>query len=246
MKRFLIFASAALLPFCANAGIDEVYSPLVTKNTLELEYKGTRLSDSNKALNNSQAHEVEIDYGFTDDLQIGIIGQGQRTSGESFHSEGFGGQVLYTTTHQGDWWLNSGVLGEYVVANHDNSPDSLESRLILSRVQGPLTFTGNLVFGRELGPNHSDGVGFGVNAQVLYDAGLEHFKPGIEWYGDFGKLNRFGDENSEQHYVGPVLTGEVAEFENSEIDYNAGYYWGLTSSSANQGARIQLDYELHF
>ena len=131
-------------------------------------------------------------------------------------------------------------------ANHDNSPDSLEGRILLSRVQGPVTFSTNLILGRELGPNHSDGIGFGANAQMLYDAGLEHVKPGIEWYGDFGKLNKFGDENSDKHYAGPVITGEIAEFGNSDIGYTVGYYWGLTNASANNGARIELDYEIHF
>ena len=94
--------------------------------------------------------------------------------------------------------------------------------------------------------NRSSGIGFGASAQALYDVGLEHLTPGIEWYGDFGKLNKFGDENSEKHYVGPVVTGELAEFADSDIGYTVGYYWGLTSASANNGARIALDYELHF
>ncbi len=246
MKRFAFIVSTLLIPLVAHAEIDEVYSPLVTKGTMEVEYKGVRLGDSGKALENSQSHEVEMNYGLTNDLRIGLIGQGQRSAGEPFHSEGFGAQVLYTTTHQGDWWLSSGVLGEYVVANHDNSPDSLEGRVLLSRVQGPFTFSSNLIFGRELGHNHSSGVGFGASAQALYDIGNEHFTPGIEWYGDFGKLNRFGDESSQQHYVGPILTGEIAEFGNSGIEYSAGYYWGLTNSSADHGARIELDYELKF
>ena len=246
MKRFLILASILALPVTAFAEIDEVYSPLVTKNSLEIEYKGVRLGDKSSTFENSQAHEVEINYGITDDFRLGLIGQAQRSSGDSFHSEGFGAQALYTTTHQDDWWLNSGILGEYVIANHDNSPDSLEARILLSRVQGPLTLSSNLILGRELGPNHTGGVGFGANAQALYDVGFEHLTPGIEWYGEFGRLNHFGDENSEQHYIGPVVTGEIAEFGNSDIGYSAGYYWGLTDNSADHGARISLDFDIRF
>lgn len=240
----LICCVSALLATPAWAGIDEVYSPLFTPHELEFEYKGSRLGDGGKSLNNAQTHEVEAAYGVTDTLRLGLLGIGGRSSGQSFEADGFGAQVLYTAARQGPYWLNVGVMGEYVAATHANSPDQLEARLLLSRVQGPYTINANLIFGRELGPNRSSGTGFGSSAQALY-AVSKDFSAGVEWYGDFGNFGHFSDAN-EQHYIGPVIAGELAEFEHSDIGYSAGYFWGLTRNSADQGARIEIDYGIQF
>ncbi len=248
MKRYsaIPLLTALFFTASAHAGIDEVYSPLVTNHKLEFEYKVSRLSDSGKALDNAQSHEVEMTYGFSNDLRLGLLGQADRASSSPFNVTGYGAQALYTTTHQGDWWLNSGVLGEFVAANHDHTPDSAEGRLLLSRVQGPVTVNANFIFGREIGEKRSSGVGFGSSLQGLYDIGNDHVMPGVEWYGDFGKLNHFSHGNQQQHYVGPILTGGIVEFGRSEIDYTAGYYWGVTHNSADHAARIEIDYELQF
>ena len=241
----LLCCATLLLAAPAWAEIDEVYSPLFTPHELEFEYKGSRLSDGSKALNNAQSHEVETSYGVTDDLRLGLIGTGIRASGDPFEVGGFGGQVLYTAARQGEYWLSAGLLGEYVYATNDNLPDQLETRLLLSRVQGPVTVNANVIFGREMGPHRNSGIGLGSSAQALYKVN-DDFSVGAEWYGDFGNLNHFSDDHNEQHYVGPTITGELVEFDHSDIEYTVGYYWGLTKSSADQGARIELDYGIKF
>ena len=248
MNRVYSLCAAALICWAptAHAEIDEIFSPLVTKHELELEYEGSRLSDSGKSLNNAQHHEIEARYGVTDNLLLGILGEGDRSSGTPFRGEGVGAQAVYTTTKQGAWWLNSAIFAQYTAATHNHTADSAEARVLLSRAQGPVTVTANLIFGREIGPNRSHGVGFGNSVQGLYDIHNEHFTPGVEWFADYGKLNHFNTSSDQQHYLGPVATGEIASFGQSEIEYTVGYYWGLTNASADNGARLELEYNLHF
>ena len=126
--------------------LHEVYSPKVEKGEFELEYIGARFGDeSGSALNNAQEHEIEIGYGFTDNLNVALLVEGERESGEAFHVAGYGTKVRYEATEQGDWWLGSGILGEYVYTPHHDDADEFKLALLLERTQGPWNAIVNLI-----------------------------------------------------------------------------------------------------
>lgn len=248
MKKFrpLAVIFAALLSANASAGVGKISSPDVTKGEFEVEYSATRYGDeSGSALNNKQAHTYELEYGFTDRFMLGLeVGQ-TRESPQGSKIEGYGVEAQYELTRQGDWWLNSAIKAEYLHAAHDADPDELELKMLASYSAGANKLTGNLSFESELGNSRDHGIALESAVQAKHTLN-EHFAPGIEWHAEYGNLSDLGNSDDVKHYVGPVLTGTLFDFGSSELEYTAGYYWGLTDVSANNAARIQLGYSIAF
>lgn len=243
--RAALSLSLALASSAAMAGVGKISSPEVTKGEYEIEYSGSRLSDDGKALNNQQSHKTEFEYSFTDSLQLGLELEAERESPTGSKFSGYGIEAQYQFTDQKNWWLSSATQLEYFHAAHDGDPDETEIQLLASRTDGKMRWLGNLDFNRELGNNRDHGVGVSSALQGSYELN-EHIAPGIEWQADYGAINNISDNNNKEHYVGPIITGELFELGNSELEYTAGYYWGLTGPSADHAARLQLSYEMHF
>jgi hypothetical protein len=53
-------------------------------------------------------------------------------------------------------------------------------------------------------------------------------------------------KNAREHYIGPIMTGDMLALRNTTIRYVAGYYVGLGDDSADNAARLQLIYRYRF
>ncbi|MFZ4540345.1 MAG: hypothetical protein ACOYNL_00865 [Rickettsiales bacterium] len=235
-----------LLAVPAYAGVGKVSSPNVEKGVAEIEYSGTRYGDSSGSSNNNkQNHAIELEYGFTDRFMFGLEMEIERESPHSTKIDGFGVEAQYELTQQGNWWLNSAIKGEYLHATHAGDADALELLMLASRQWGATQATLNVELAREMGNNRSSGLGLSSRFQAIH-AFNDHFAPGIEWDADYGRVNKLGDSDRQEQYLGPVVTGELFELGKGEVDYAVGYYWGLTKDSANKAARLHVSYEFPF
>lgn len=250
MKQSLRVVLAALV-FCTASpafAIHEVYRPDVEKGRLELEYYGARYGNDGQLVNNTQEHEFEIHYGFTDDFAAALIFEGQRYSSDSLHNSAVGILMQHDLTEQGEWWLSSGILGEYAHATESGAPDEFEFKILLERQQGPLNVAVNLIGARDIGPAREHGVELESVIEAVY-ACNHYINPGIEWAGEWG-TSAGGVDNNGVHYLGPIITGDLVTFETaghaSEIEYTLGYFWGLTNDSIDNAVRFQLAYEIDF
>ena len=102
-----------------------------------------------------------------------------------------------------------------------------------------------MTLSRELGSAREKGIGLGAKLQAVQRMN-EHVNPGIEWHGDFGKINKLGDKTTNEHYFGPVITGDLFKLAGGEIEYTAGYYWGTGNAATDNAARLQIGYEIKF
>lgn len=245
LRTLFTFGSTLLLAAQAQAGVGKISSPDVEKGVAEVEYSGTRYSDNAQSLNNAQSHTVELEYGFTKNFMFGLEGLVKRESPKGSEISGYGVEAQYQLTHQGEWWLSSAVKAEYTHAAHDNDPEEAEVKLLAAYERGPGRLVGNLNLERQMGSSREHGLVLSTALQATH-ALDEHFKPGLEWHADHGPINDLGQQNRMTHYVGPVVTGTVFEMGDRELNYQAGYYWGLTDASAAQAARVQLSYEFKF
>lgn len=242
LPLLFIFAAAPAL-----AGFDMDY-PVVDKGGFEVGYTGVRTGDdTGSESNNAQEHEIALHYGFTDDFAASLVLQGGRDMANSFHGTGYGFNAQYEFTEQGDWWLSSGVLGEYVHTSRDGEADGAEFKLLLERQQGPVAITANLIAGRDVGEGREHGVGLESAIAVVYGVN-DHFNPGLEWVAGWG--NTADAIDGDEHYVGPVVGGDIVTFETngheSAISYNVGYFWGLTGDSVDNSILFQLAYGVAF
>lgn len=229
----------------AQAGVGKISSPEVKKNEFEVEYSGIRTSDDSASGNNKQSHTLEMEYGFTDRLMLGLETKEERSAASGSKLSGYGIEGQYQFTKQGDWWLASAIKAEYLHAAHDADADEAEAKLLLARTEHKFKTIVNISLERELGSHRDPGVALSSAVQATY-ACDKHFTPGIEWHGDYGMLNDLNRSGAREHYVGPILTGELFELGSGEIGYTAGYYWGLTGHSTDHAARLQIGYETAF
>jgi hypothetical protein len=244
-SRFLVFAFALFSTTHAQAGVSKLSSPAVTKGKAEVEYSGTRYGDDGKSFNNKQTHQVEMEYGFTDDFKIGLELKGQRKSTDSNELKFYGIEAQYELTQQDQWWLASAVKAEYAHAVQEKDADAFELKALLARRIANTNVLANVTLERELGDNRESGIGLGAKLQGVQQMN-EHINPGIEWHGDFGKINKLGDNATSEHYLGPILTGDLLKLAGGKIEYTAGYYWGMGDDAADNAARLQLGYEIKF
>lgn len=232
MLRPYGFVITLFLALPAYAGVSKISSPKVEKGVAEIEYSGTRYGDDRRSQNNKQSHTYEAEYGLTDRFMLGLEGKSERSANKGHQFEGYGLEAQYELTTQGTWWLDSAVKAEYL--HVPNGADEAELKLLAARSYGKSSVTINFGLERETGTGREHGITYGsaVQAKHLYN---EHFAPGVEWHGEYGE--------DDTHYLGPIVTGELFELGKGEVEYTAGYYWGLNHASADNAARIQLSYE---
>lgn len=244
LRSLLFSLIATSLATPAFAGVGKVSSPDVTKGKAEVEYIGVRHSDDRKSLNNKQAHTLEVEYGFTDNFKMGLEGKTSRKSADGHEFKAYGIEAQYELTQQGNWWLDSAIKGEFLIGV-ENNPDEVELKWLGARSYGASKLVVNLGLSRELGENRGHGLDVSSRLQASH-AYNEHFAPGFEWHGDHRKLSNLSGKTTREYYLGPIVKGELAELAGGEIEYLAGYYWGLNDTAADSAARLQLSYEVKF
>lgn len=238
--------ASLLAPTVAFAGVGKITSPLVTKGKFATEYELQRYGDDSAGKSNAQDHELELKYGFTDRLEIAVLTEAFRGPNAQFGANAHGAKFKYTTTNQKDgWWLSSGIYGKYTHATDDSDADGYDTKILLNRHQGDWDFGGNIAVKRELGGPAKSGVKFATAFDALYKIN-PYISPGMEWHASYGKLNRFNDSNDQEHYVGPVIYGQLWAQEASKITYVLGHAWGLTDASADDATRLELEYSTKF
>jgi hypothetical protein len=244
-----IYATAIciiLLPISASwAGVGKISSPHIEKGEFEIEQSSRRYGDDRASKNNNQKHVTDIEYSFTDDWLLGFEMVSKRSNSSQLGLEEYGVETQYEFTQQGDWWLGSALKAEYLRANENNAVDEGELKLLLQRHQGPVKLLANINLVREMGTRRAGGVGLESALQGLYHCN-KYLSPGIEWFAEYGNVDNFNSPERQEHYIGPVVKGDLLELADGEVGYEAGYYWGVTNASADNAQRIKISYETHF
>jgi hypothetical protein len=242
----IITLLAVLAPLSSSwAGVGKISSPAVEKGEFEIEHSSRRYGDDRPSRNNAQKHVTDIEYSISDDWKLGAEIISERSRSKSLGLEAYGVETQYEMTTQKAWWLSSAIKAEYVHARDKNVPNEGEMKLLLQRNQGPVRLLANINVIRELGDHRNGGVGLESALQGIYHYN-NHISPGVEWFAEYGNFDNLNSPDRQQHYIGPVIKGDLLELEGGEIGYEAGYYWGVTSASADNAQRIKISYETHF
>ncbi len=249
--RIILRAALALslIGSAAYAGsLSNTKSPSVVKGEGSVEYQFERYGDdSNASFNNRQSHKLEMEYGLTERLELGVEYTLRRVSPEETTTNGVGLEAKYMTTKQAadSWWLTSAVQGEYTKAIHDKDADAMNMGLLASRKEGNTTVIGNLFGKYEFGANRDGGLAMSTIVQATHELD-PRFAPGVEWQAAYGPLNDFDATDRQEQYAGVVTRGKFAGVGPGKIAYFAGYYKGLTDGSADDAMLLKLEYEQRF
>ena len=187
--------------------------------------------------------QFEIDYGVTDRVEADVMldmalprGQGYWYAGSKYSLRG---KLL-------DEGASPVELGWYAELEWRKTPQfdtnelQLDLRPIIEKDLDRLSVVLNPKFEKAifLGPNKNKGFEFGYAAGIYFQW-LREVSPGVEFYGGIGFINDSEPLQRQQHYIFPLLRGELPE----GLEYSVGPGFGLTPGSDRVLVKLNLGLE---
>jgi len=186
----------------------------------------------------------ELTYGFTDHVEGAAYLNLAHPNAESFQYAGSKFRVRGSLFEQGElpvdlgWYLE---LEWHRTPQFDENQLELELKPIIEKDFRKFEISLNPIFEKAalVGPNKNKGFEFGYAVGIYYDF-MREISPGLEFYGALGLIDDNDPLNAQQHYIFPVLKGEVLG-----IEYSVGPGVGLTRGSDRVVTKVNLELE-HF
>lgn len=221
--------------------LDHLYSPIIEKGELEVEYSGDRSFDNDSTKNNIQGHEFELEYGVNDFWKVIAEGAFTKEPQKSFKSDKVEIASLFQFTEQGKYWADVGMFVAYGIATQSHAADDVEAKLLVQKDTSEWTHLTNLVVEQAVGNNAHGGPEYSLlwNSRYRWN---EHAEPGIEIQSSFGNGHTLGKYDEQSHYVGPAVYGDIY----GPLKYEVAYLFGVSKAADDGAARIKLEYEFHF
>jgi hypothetical protein len=196
------------------------------KGIAELEYYlTTDVPDTGDSRVSTWQHQIELEYGLTDDWDIGLYQVFKDSHGtndeSSLEYEGFKIKSRYKLAKPGAFVVDPLLYVEYIRASDLDEPDVLEAKLVLARDLGNINVAYNAIVEREL-----DG-----------DAETEHeYAAGVSYAltsGLSAGLEAKGSYSEHEHAAGPVLSVET-----DKLWFTLGAVFGLNDETEDLQARM--------
>ncbi len=230
----IFLAGALMLGDVDPAQAKKVYSPVVERGEVEIEYLLDVAFDGDPAVDGSAKHQFAVEYAVTDRWATEVYGVFTRKPGKGFQYDRFKWANIYQLFEQGEHWLDSGFYLEYQIPDAaQQKPDLLEFKLLLEKEMGRLVHTGNLIFKKELGvlATKSTKLGYAWRSKWRW---MREFEPGFEAYGTMGELGNADSLSRQSHIIGPVISGKLFR----HFEYELGYLFGLTQGAADGNLKL--------
>ncbi|SRR5713226_203783 len=172
----------------------------------------------------------ELTYGLTNRIEAAAYLNLAKPSGHDLQYAGSKFRLRGSLLVQDRLPVNLGWYAEldyHRVPKFDDQKVELELRPIIEKDLGPFAIMLNPIFEKILvGPDKNKGFEFGYAAGVYY-RWMRSLSPGIEFYGGIGNIRDTDPTKEQQHYIFPVVRGELPH----GIEYNIGAGFGLTRGS---------------
>lgn len=258
MFVFITVSAALAFPGLSAAQLDpwefEVY-PYQTlgRGTAELEslnsviVKGHRAGDNGTSAGTLASQSMwrtafELTYGLTDRIEAAAYLNLAKPSGYDFQYAGAKFRLRGGLFDQGQlpvdvgWYIE---IESHRVPEFDDQKLELELRPIFQKDLGNFSVMLNPIFEKVLdGPDRRQGFEFGYGAGVYY-RWMRSLSPGLEFYGGIGKITHADPPREQQHYIIPVIRGELSH----GLEYNIGAGFGLTPGSDRVIVKFNLELE---
>jgi hypothetical protein len=255
-----VLAWPLVSPIRAAAQVDpwefEVY-PYATESrgALEIETDNAVVTNGHSTAPNGTAkgtypsagtwyNSYELTYGLTDRIETAAYlslaqpsGHGFWWAGDKFRLRGrlFDEGVLPVDL---GWYVE---LEWHKTPQFDDADLELELKPTIEKDFGRLSVVLNPVFEKPLyGRGHDQGFEFGYRNATYY-RWMRYVSPGVEFYGGVGLIDDNDPLSAQQHYIFPVMWGELPH----GIEYNVGPGFGLTRGSDRVIVKFNLELE-HF
>ncbi len=187
-------------------------------------------------------NQYELTYGLTDRIEASAYllmaspsGHGYWYAGSEYRLRGrlFDPEVLPVDL---GWYAE---LEWHHTPQFDDADIELELRPVVEKDIGRFSFIANPIFEKVLkGVGVHEGFEFGY-ATGAYYRWMRYLSPGLEFYGGAGLMDDTDPLNEQQHYIFPVVWGELPR----GIEYNLGPGFGLTRGSDHVIMKFNLELE---
>jgi hypothetical protein len=186
-------------------------------------------------------NQYELTYGLTDRIEASAYLLMAQPSGHGFWYAGSEYRLRGRLFDPGVLPIDLGWYAElewHKTPQFDNADIEMELRPILEEDIGRFSFIANPIFEKVLkGVGVNQGFEFGYSAGTYY-RWTRYLSPGIEFYGGAGLIDGTDPLSSQQHYIVPVIWGELPH----GIEYNLGPGIGVTRGSDR--VLVKFNFEL--
>jgi hypothetical protein len=187
---------------------------------------------------------LELTYGLTDKLEAAAYVDLARPNGASFQYAGSKYRLRGSLFDRDELPVNLGWQVElewHRIRQFDGNQLELEFKPIIDKEFGPVEIDLNPLFEKAIfiGQDKNRGFEFGYSAGLYYNW-IPDFSFGLELYGGIGLIDDNDPLHEQQHYVFPVIRGEVMG-----VEFNLGPGIGLTRGSDQVITKVNLEFD-HF
>jgi hypothetical protein len=230
----------ALCPPVAAAEL-KLNPPSIEAGEFSLENNSAVVLRRARPADAARTHFVELGYGVTDYWWTEVEGQWNTSDGRlKFRTVDFENAVRLVP--QGSYWPETALFVEYDQAVAARSADSATLAGLFRKDVGAWNLLLNVFLDHEFGRDASTGTRLryaGISTWTV----RRPFAPGIQFFGQPGKLLHFDRARAQDHRLGPVLAGAVEIEGTGEVAYSVGYLYGLTPAApaATLAWRLELD-----
>ncbi len=255
--KFRLLFAVLFVPLAASAAkaqVDqwefEVYpAQTIGQGMIELESlnsfsaQGHDGADQEYGSNRMYRTSFELTYGLTEKLEAAAYLNLAHPNGAPFQYAGSKYRLRGSLFEQGQlpvdlgWYLE---LEWHRVPQFDDNQLELELRPIVTKQFGRLEIDLNPKFEKAIfvGPNKNRGFEFGYVSGIYYNY-WRWMSPGLEFYGGIGLIDDSDPLNQQQHYIFPVVRGELP----GGVEYNFGVGIGLTKGSDQIIPKLNIELE---
>jgi hypothetical protein len=187
-------------------------------------------------------NSYELTYGLTDRIEAAAYLSLAQPSGHGFWWAGDKIRLRGRLFDEETLPVNLGWYAElewHKTPQFDDADLELELKPIVEKDFGPFSLILNPVFEKPLyGRGHDQGFQFGYRNGVYY-RWLRYLSPGVEFYGGVGLIDDTDQLAAQQHYIFPVIWGQLPH----GIEYNLGPGFGLTRGSDHVIMKFNVELE---
>lgn len=228
---------ALTLPAHAGAA-SKVYEPRVEYRELEFELRGGWEDFHGTDTGDGQQYVFDIGYGVTPRWFSELAVFYTSAPGQGGQIEEFKSENVFLLTEPGRYWLDVGLLAEFV-HNRAEGLNEIEFGPLLQKQIGREQFNLNFEFARELVDGSDTQLGYSWQWK---HRGNPKFEYGLQGFGDLGATGDLG--HTHESKLGPALFGMLRLASGNKLKYDGALLFGTTHGAPDTTVRFQLEYEL--
>ena len=228
----------------AGATDFKINPPSIEQGEVSVEDNSAVIVSRGRSTDSTHSHFAELGYGVTDFWWTEVEGYWDSgADGAKFRTVDV--ENAFRLLRQESWWPETALFVEYDHAVDRFSPETATLGGLFRKDLGPSSTTLNILFDHELGRNAKTGLRLRYTGISTWQF-VPEFAPGIEVFGDAGRLVSFTTENGQDHRLGPAISGSVDIGGLGEFGYNLAYLFGLTPTSPNGTLVWRLEFDRRF